>query len=102
MFSFEDNDDVRLNEHIYEKMHKQKTNAFETISLFVHPICLTLISKIIAVSFFEEQKDAMNIADLYDLSKMDFLAILEDFEIYKELYLKEMEKQSEQEHEYAI
>ena len=94
---YEKNDEL-----INKEMHKQKTIALQTISLFVHSEDNLYIAKMLAYCFFDSLPDAIKIAESYDLCKLDFLAINEDFENYKELFLIEQEKQFEGEYEHAI
>jgi hypothetical protein len=83
-----------MNEMIENEMYKVRDNALRKLSsFFVHQhssikdIALTL-----AYGWFDSYTPAQNIANSLDLSKLDFLAIQEGFEAFKEEYLKNYEE----------
>jgi ubiquinone/menaquinone biosynthesis C-methylase UbiE len=85
-----------MNEMIETEMHKIRKRATEKLSsLFVHRQVIqenTDVMLTIAYGYFDSYKPSENIAKSLDLCKLDFLAIVEDFEAFKEEYLKNEEK----------
>lgn len=80
-----------MKDFIEKEMERQKENAVRAISRCVH-FELETITRVLAYSFIEENEDAVKLAHKLNLSKLDFLAIIEDFDGFKEIYLKEQEQ----------
>lgn len=81
-----------MNEMIENEMYKVRMIALRKLSsTFVHPPLLIDFALNLAYGFFESHKSAEKIADSLDLCKLDFLAIQEEFESFKEEYLIEFE-----------
>ena len=51
-----------------------------------------LFAKVLAYAWFDSQADAIKLADNLNLSKLDFLAINEDIEAFREEYLINQEE----------
>lgn len=83
-----------MNEMIESEMRKVKNKALIKISsLFAHSkILIKEFSFTLAYGYFDSYEPAENIANQLDLGKLDFLAIQEDFEAFKEEYLKNYEE----------
>jgi hypothetical protein len=80
-----------LNEIIEKEMHNTKRKALEKLaSMCAHST--GAIAKILAYSYFESLDDAVTLADRLDLCKLDFLAIQEDLEAFKEEWLSNQEE----------
>jgi hypothetical protein len=81
-----------MNEYIEKEMYNTRKEAMKKLSSIVtHPKCIDDFALTLAYSWFDSQKSAENIANEFDLDKLDFLAIQEAFEAFKELYIKEQE-----------
>lgn len=76
-----------INELIEKEMHRTKALALKNLSSVVH-FETEEFAQILAYSWFDSLGAADKIADKLHLSKLDFLAIGEDFEGFKEEYLK--------------
>lgn len=85
-----------MTDYLEKEMRKHKDTAIEIISRVAHSQ-KECVLKILAYSFFEEHEDAIKLAESLDLSKLEFLAVLEDFDGFKEIFLKEQDKYQEQE-----
>lgn len=84
-----------MNEMIESEMHKIRRQAIEKLSSYlVHPqnfltkdFALTL-----AYGYFDSHEPAENIAKAMDLGKLEFLSIMNDFDAFKEEYLRNYEE----------
>lgn len=83
-----------LDEMIEREMHKTKDTALRTLSKsFVHPPFLIMkFAHTLAFGYWESNEHATILADELGLCKLDFLAIAEDFEGFREEYLKNYEE----------
>jgi hypothetical protein len=75
-----------MNQLVENEMQRVKKQALKTISSLVHSES-HLVANMMGFAYFESQADAIKLADKLGLSKLDFLAINEDFEGFKEEYL---------------
>lgn len=84
-----------MNDLIEKEMHKVRDNALRKVSsIFAHPQKLFSIKDFaltLAYGYFDSYKPSEKITETLDLSKLDFLAIQEDLEAFKEEYLKDLE-----------
>jgi len=80
-----------MNDFIEKEMQRTKDSALRSLSAVVHFQTLNF-TKVLAYAWFDSQTDAIKLSDLLDLSKLDFLAVNDDFEGFKEEYLKNYEK----------
>jgi hypothetical protein len=74
-------------ELIEQEMYKIKNQAMKKIASIVIGANET-IAKLLAYSYFDSLPEAESLARDLGLEKLDFLAIQEDFETFKEAYLK--------------
>lgn len=72
---------------IENEMQRTKKQAIRSISTCVH-FQTELFAKLMAYGYFESTDDAMKLADIFNLGKLDFLAIQDDFDAFKEYYLE--------------
>lgn len=79
-----------IEEMIEKEMQRTREQALTNLSSVVH-FELNTFSRIFAFSFFEENDDALRLADQLHLCKLDFLAIVENFDGYKEEYYKDLD-----------
>lgn len=80
-----------MNEMIEKEMQRTKEQALKTIQSIAH-FETELFTKVLAYAWMDSQPDAIKLADKLDLSKLDFLAVTEEFEEFKEEYLKNYEE----------
>lgn len=79
-----------IDDMIEKEMHNTRIQALRKLSsLVAHS--KPEIGNILAYAYFDSIGDAIKLADKLDLSKLDFLAIQEDLEAFKEEYLKDLE-----------
>lgn len=83
-----------LDEMIDSEMHKVKEQVLRKLnSHFVHPSDLIMkFAHTLAFGYWESNEHATILADELGLCKLDFLAIAEDFEGFKEEYLRNYEQ----------
>lgn len=84
-----------MNEMIESEMHKVRDNALRKVSsIFAHPKTFFIkdFASTLAYAWFDSHEPSENIASSLYLSKLDFLAIQEDFDAFKEEYLKHYEE----------
>jgi hypothetical protein len=82
-------EDQLMNDYIEKEMHKVKKSASRKLSkTFVHPKLLNEFALTLAYGYFDSCDYAEKITEALDLSKLDFLAIQEDLDAFKEEYLK--------------
>ena len=75
----------------YEKqMLRHKERAILNISK-VASIKQECLLKILASSFLEEHADAVNLANELNLGKLEFLSILDDYDGFREEYIRDQE-----------
>ena len=77
-----------INERIEKEMYNTKGHALRKLSSIVAHFN-DEFALILAYSWFDSLPSAEKIADELDLSKLDFLAIQEDFDGFREEYLRE-------------
>ena len=81
----------QMNEFIENEMQRVKGSALKTISSIAHfktkPSNESFINMFV-YCWQESLPDAEKIANELDLSKLDFLALMGDFEAFKECYLE--------------
>lgn len=80
-------------EFIESEMHKVSDEALKKLTtFFVHPtLSIKTFSLAIAYGYFESDVCSENVAHELGLGKLEFFAIAEDFDAFKEEYLKDME-----------
>lgn len=85
-----------MNEMIESEMHKVRDNAIGKVSsFFAHPkneFSIKQFSLTLAYGYFDSYTPAENIAASLDLGKLDFLAIMDDLDAFKDEYLKNYEE----------
>ena len=85
-----------MNEIIESEMHNARDNSLLKVSsIIVHPQKLFSIKDFamtLAYGYFDSYTPTENISNSLNLSKLDFLAIIEDFDAFKEEYLKNYEE----------
>ncbi len=84
-----------MNEMIEREMYKFRANAVDKVSsILAHPqqISIKDFALTLAYGWYDSQAPAENIANSLHLSKLDFLAIQENFEAFKQEYLKNYEE----------
>lgn len=91
MFDYIDGKRESMNEFYENEMERHKQTANQVIFSCAHFKNSQLISRVIASSYFEENSDAITLANEMDLGKIDFFAILEDLEGFKREYIKHQE-----------
>lgn len=80
-----------MNELVEKEMHNTRTQALKKFdSVIAHSNTVEAFAKILSYSWFDSLPDAEIIADRFELSKLDFLAINNDFEGFKEEYLNDI------------
>ena len=86
-FNYDDMyDDTRFEQYIEKEMHNKKNSAVEKLSQIVHPAYAENFAKVLANSWLEGDKEACRIADDFHLSEEEFVAIMEDFDQYVEMF----------------
>lgn len=81
-----------MNDLIEKEMHKVREKTLEKLSSVVaHPKILNDLALTLAYGYFDSYAPSEKITETLDLSKLDFLAIQEDLEAFKEEYLKDLE-----------
>lgn len=84
-----------MNELVEKEMHNVKKAALRKVSsLVAHFNDVEAFAKILSYSWFDSLPDAEMIADRFQLSKLDFLAINDDFDAFKEEFLMNQEAQN--------
>lgn len=91
MFDYIDDRRESMNEFYENEMQRYKETADHVISPTVHSKYSQLISRVIATSYFEENSDAITLANELDLDKVYFFAVLEDLEGFKREFIKDQE-----------
>lgn len=83
-----------MNEMIESEMHKVKETTFARMSsYFAHsPVSINSLALTIAYGYWESHEHAEILANQLGLGKLEFLAIAEDFEGFKEEFLKNYEE----------
>lgn len=84
-----------MNEMVENEMYKVRDQALQNLSSFFahhHSFLINDIAKTIAYGYFDSYAPSENIANTLSLSKLDFLALLDDFDGFKEEYLKNYEE----------
>lgn len=83
-----------MNEFIENEMHKLREKVVGKLStLFAHPnffqedVILTL-----AYGYFDSYEPSTRLANTLNLGKLDFLSVMNDFDAFKEEYLKNYEE----------
>jgi hypothetical protein len=79
-----------IKDMIENEMQRTRDQALRNLSSVVHFETETF-TKVLAYSYFEEQEDALRLADQLNLCKLDFLAIVENFDRFKDEYYKDLE-----------
>lgn len=88
---FQTDDIEGLNDFIEKEMHNVRKFALRKLASVVAPSHVASFASVVAYSWFDSQLDAEKIANDLDLCKLDFLAIQEEFEAFKEEYLAEQQ-----------
>lgn len=79
---------------IREEMHKTRERVVEVlVSCKMHVLYCEEIALMIAQGFFESFDPATKLAQELNLSKLDLLAVLEDFESFRDEFIQEVEEQ---------
>jgi hypothetical protein len=79
-----------MKDMIEKEMHKTKEQALTNLSRVVH-FEIESFSRVLSYSYIEENEDAIKLACKLNLGKLEFLAILEDVDGFKEEYLRDIE-----------
>lgn len=83
-----------MNEIIEDEMQRVKKRALKTISSLVH-FEPGSFARILAYAYFDSVEDAIKVAESLNFSKIDFLAVMEDFDGFKEEYLMNQEEEAQ-------
>lgn len=79
-----------MTDFLENEMQRYKDFAIQTISSIAHSEKEVLL-RVLAYSFNEENEDAVKLAYKLNLGKLEFLACLDDYDSFKEFYLKNQE-----------
>lgn len=79
-----------MTDYIQNEMRRHQKIAMQAISRIAH-FEKEIVLRILAYSFIEENEDAVKLAYKLNLGKLEFLAYIEDYDSFKELYMKEQE-----------
>jgi hypothetical protein len=85
-----------ITDFIENEMQRYQKIAEQAISCIAH-FEKEIVLRILAYSFIEENEDAIKLAYKLNLGKLEFLACIDDYDSFKDLYMKEQEKQYEHE-----
>lgn len=80
-----------MNEIVEKEMQRTKEQALKTIRSIAHFNFSRQMISVLAYAWMDSQPDAINLADKLNLSKLDFLAVMENVEAFREEYLKDLE-----------
>ncbi len=83
------------NEFYEKEMQRTRDKALRELSKVVHSE-FDLFSRVLASSYFEEQEDAIKLAHKLNLGKYEFLALIDDYDGFKEICLKKQDYLNEQ------
>jgi hypothetical protein len=78
-------------DYLIKEMHNYRTNVQHIVSQIVHPTFSEDFCTILAKSFFEEDKSALNIAYSLGLESIDFAAYLKDLTSFEEFISQKKE-----------
>lgn len=82
-----------IDEMIESEMHKVKEQVLERLGLcFAHFKDIKSLALTIAYGYWDSDEHAITVADQLQLGKLEFLAIAEDFDGFKEEFLKDMQR----------
>lgn len=83
-----------IDQIIESEMHKVKDHTLEKLtSYFAHsPFSINSLANTIAYGYWESYEHAEIVAEQLGLGKLEFLAIAEDFDGFKEEFLKNYEE----------
>ncbi len=85
-----------VKDEFYEKeMQRTREQALRNLSKVVHSN-FDLFSRVLASSFFDEQEDAIMLAHKLNLGKYELLALIDDYEGFKEMVLQKQNYLNEQ------
>jgi hypothetical protein len=85
-----------IRESFYEKeMQRTRERALRNLSPVVHSE-FELFSRVFASAFFDEQEDAMMLAHKLNIGKYELLALIDDYDGFKEICIKKQEYLNEQ------
>lgn len=79
-------------EKLNELMHNRKNDVINKLSKIVHHSYAESFAKILHYAWQEGHQEAETIVDQLDLYPIDFVAVMENEEEFKELYRLEMEE----------
>ena len=86
----------RYLDHIENEIERQKTLAFANLASFVSDSkSLDVISRIIASACLEDNPDAVKIIHKLNIDKLELFSLVENQELFKNQYEKEMNWASE-------
>ena len=75
-----------MTDYIQTEMQRYQKIAMQAISRIAH-FEKEIVLRILASSFIEENEDAVKLAYKLNLSKLEFFAVLEDYDSFKDLYM---------------
>jgi hypothetical protein len=83
-----------IDQMIESEMHKVRDTILKKLSSsFAHsPVSIKSLTLAVAYGYFESNEHAEIVAEQLGLGKLEFLAIAEDFDGFKEEYLKNYEE----------
>jgi len=90
-YSIFEYEDQIMDEMIEKEMQRTRDQAVTSLSRVVHFETLNF-TRILSYSWFDSQPEAVKLADQLNLGKLDFLAVNDDFESFKEEFLRNHEK----------
>ena len=84
-----------MNEFCEKEMQRTREQALRNLSKVVHSN-FDLFSRVLASAFFDEQEDAMMLAHKLNIGKYELLALVDDYDGFKEICLKKQDYLNEQ------
>lgn len=75
-------------EFFENKMEEYQNEFLESLSEFFHPSCIDEISHILIFAWMENFPSAMKLADKLNLSRLHFIAILNNYEDFRDEFIK--------------
>ena len=86
-------DMYEYNNFINSKMNQKKENILKELKNIIHPAYVEQFAEILKYSWSEEFSIARSLAEDLNFCTIDFLALSDDLEGFKDLYNKEFESE---------
>jgi hypothetical protein len=84
-----------MNEFCEKEMQRTREQALRNLSKVVHSN-FDLFSRVLASAFFDKQEDAMILAHKLNIGKYELLALIDDYDGFKEMVLQKQDYLNEQ------